>query len=124
MERRQAKRYLKTISVRFGTASFDHIGSTYDLSENGILLKSSRVFPPLTRLTLELATSPEEKIYCEGYVQWAKQAPPGFARAIKKLGMGILLVHPSNEYNRFIRELGQMVERRLAPRTPAHAKTL
>jgi len=118
MEKRQSKRYLKVVSVRFGTEGLcSHVGSTYDLSENGILLKSNRTFPPLTKLTLELSI-PSQTIYCEGYVQWAKQVPPALIRAVKKLGMGILLTHIAPEYRQFIYQLGHNKERRMVDRSP------
>jgi len=106
MEKRGSKRYPKGIRVQFGTDKCSHIGLTYNLSENGILLKSNRVFQPLTKLILELSLSSEQKIYCEGYVQWAKQGPPALAYAVKKSGMGILLVNTPEEYHQFIDRLG------------------
>jgi len=119
MEKRHSKRYLKGISVRFGTeGACNHVGLTYDVSENGILLKSNRTFPPLTKLTLELSISSQQKTYCEGYVQWAKQAPPALARAIKKLGMGILLTNTPVEYGQFIDHLGHHQEQHHFDRSP------
>jgi len=116
MEKRHSKRYLKVLSVRFGTREYNHVGLTHDLSDNGILLKSNRIFSPLTKLTLELSIAPQMKVYCEGYVQWAKQPPPSLVRIIKNVGMGILLVNTPLEYNQFIYELGYYKERRSSPR--------
>jgi hypothetical protein len=114
MEKRRSKRYLKAISVRFGTHECQHIGLTYDLSQSGLLLKSSRIFPPLTKLILELSPSSQGKIYCEGYVQWAKQGPTALVHAIKKLGMGVFLINTPAEYNQIIDQLGHHTEQRLS----------
>jgi len=112
MEKRDAKRYIKKVPMRFGTQICDHIGVTHNISESGVLLKSNRIFPPSTKLTLEFSLSSKTTVSCQGIVQWAKRVPPAFTRLIQNHGMGITLIHPDMEYRHFIYELSGHQERR------------
>lgn len=95
------------MSVRFGENDCEHVGLTYDISAQGMLLRSSRIYPPLTHLRVELLLSDQEKIFCEGGVRWAKRVPPALTRLIKKHGMGIFLTHTPIEYQQFVSQLAR-----------------
>ncbi len=105
MDKRIARRYMKQISVRFGERAGEHIGTTYDVSEKGVLLRSSRIYPPLTQLSIEFLFPDKKTVYCQGGVQWARRVPPALARVIQKHGMGISLTGISPEYHQFIKKL-------------------
>ncbi|MCG3116746.1 MAG: PilZ domain-containing protein [Candidatus Manganitrophus sp. SA1] len=105
MEKRGKKRVLKRLSVRFGTQKPDHIAFTHDLSSTGIFLKTTTVFPPNTRLQIELTLPDNKVIHVRGIVMWAKRIPPAFNRVIQKHGMGIHLLNISDEYKALIDRL-------------------
>ncbi|MBI3598762.1 MAG: hypothetical protein HY201_04880, partial [Nitrospirae bacterium] len=65
-QKRVDKRYTKQMPVRFGDNSMLHIGLTHDVSLKGIFLKSSRIYPPQTKLVIELEHAVGKKIRCEG----------------------------------------------------------
>jgi hypothetical protein len=106
MEKRLAKRYLKQVPTRFGDeADWSHVGVTSDISETGVLLRSSRIYPPSTMLSIKFVLPGGETAYCQGLVQWAKRVPPSLARIVQKHGMGISLSSASLEYRQFVKEL-------------------
>lgn len=105
MEKRGKKRILKRLSVRFGTQKPDHTALTHDLSSTGIFLKTTTVFPPNTRLQIELTLPDNKVIHMRGIVMWAKRIPPAFNRVIQKHGMGIHLLNISDEYKALIDRL-------------------
>lgn len=105
MEKRNKKRLLKRLFVRFGTEKPDRIGFTHDISPTGIFIKSNFSFLPQTKLKIEL-TLPDEKIcHCSGVVVWAKRVPPAFNRIIHKHGMGVRFLEIHGEYQSFIERL-------------------
>ena len=106
MDRRVARRYLKQVPARFGDESNDaHVGATYDLSETGVLLRSSRIYPPSTLLSIKFILPRGKMAHCQGEVQWAKRVPLPLTRVIQKHGMGIALSYTSPEYHQFVKEL-------------------
>ena len=98
MEKRDRKRFLKRLFVRFGQETTDRCGFTHDLSSNGIFVTSNFSFPPGTRLALALTLPDEKTIQLSGTVRWAKRTPPAISRLIPKHGMGIDLLEIPAEY--------------------------
>ena len=91
MEKRKSLRLSKRLLVKFGQNRPDHNGFTVDLSTQGIFIKSSKIFPPGTFLTMELTLPNLHKISLSGRVMWGKRVPMNLIRHIKKSGMGIKL---------------------------------
>lgn len=98
MEKREKKRFLKRLFVRFGKEAMDHCGFTHDLSFKGIFITSSFSFPPGTRLMLDITLPDDRVIRLFGSVRWAKRTPPALSRVIRKHGMGIDLLEVPGEY--------------------------
>jgi hypothetical protein len=105
MEKRGKRRFLKRLFVRFGIQMPDRTAFTHDLSSTGIFLKTTTVFPPNTRLHIELTLPDEKVIRCHGIVMWAKRIPPAFNRVVPKHGMGIHLLEIPAEYKALIERL-------------------
>lgn len=47
-EKRNNKRHLKRLNLMFGTDKPYHVGFTVDISETGIFLKATKVYPSNT----------------------------------------------------------------------------
>jgi len=105
MEKRGKRRFLKRLSVRFGDQKPDRAAFTHDLSSTGIFLKTTVVFPPNTKLYIELTLPDEKVIRCRGIVMWAKRIPPALSRIIQKHGMGVHLLEMPEEYKALIERL-------------------
>jgi hypothetical protein len=103
-EKRLNKRHGKQISVRFGEVSPDHFGLTLDVSQNGMFLKSNRIYPHQTKVVVSMEVAHGRTIQCEGIVQWAKRVPQAMALVVPKNGMGILLTNAPEEYGTFINQ--------------------
>lgn len=107
MEKRDKRRFLKRLFVRFGDQKPEHVGFTHDLSATGIFLKTNNVFPPNTRLQIELTLPDETTLCCRGVVMWAKRIPPALSRMIQKHGMGVRLIEIPAAYKALIEKLNQ-----------------
>ena len=98
MEKQKRTRRTKRIEVRFGPEQATDLGFTVDVSETGLFIKTNKVYPPDTRLVLELSLPDKRVLSLRGRVTWAKRLPPQLARHVKKAGMGIELIDPPPEY--------------------------
>ncbi len=105
MEKRGKKRFLKRLFVRFGDQKPDRVAFTHDLSSNGIFLKTTVIFPPNTKLHIELTLPDDKIIHCRGVVMWAKRIPSALNRVIQKHGMGVHLLTIPDEYKTLIERL-------------------
>lgn len=92
-EKRNNKRHLKRLNLMFGTDQPYHVGFTVDISEEGIFLKATKVYPPNTIVTIELSIRNHHVVKFQGQVRWAKTVPPNLIHIIKKAGMGIRIVN-------------------------------
>ncbi|MEW6324927.1 MAG: PilZ domain-containing protein [Nitrospirota bacterium] len=98
MEKRPQSRVLKRLFVRFGVDLPIYVGYTSDISETGIFIKASTIFPPRTTLKIAMTLPDERVVLLTGQVIWAKRVPPQLARMIRKNGMGIRLQQPDADY--------------------------
>jgi Tfp pilus assembly protein PilZ len=105
MEKQQRTRRTKRIEVRFGPERPTDLGFTIDVSETGLFVKTNTVYPPDTRLVLELSLPDRRVLPLRGRVMWAKRLPPQLARLLRKAGMGIELIDPPPEYLNLIQLL-------------------
>lgn len=106
MEKRKKRRYRKQLTVVFGQTTCNHVGLTDDVSESGLLLRASRIYPPGTGIFIDLSGSAfnQQKVRCKGVVQWAKRVPPRMVHMVKN-GMGVIFTEVPPEYGQFIRQL-------------------
>ncbi len=86
-ERRRHDRLKKRMAVRFGPGDLAHSGYTDDVSDSGIHLRSSVIYPPHTVLVLQI-DYPQMTVSTRGVVRWSKDLPPAFKRSLRG-AMGI-----------------------------------
>lgn len=89
-ERRQSDRDRRRISVRYGEGNHEFLGYTCDLGDAGMFLQGIKLFPPGTRLSLEMEMNGGCR-RASGVVRWVKEVPPAFRRSLRG-GMGIELL--------------------------------
>lgn len=105
MEKQKQLRCIKRLQVRYGPDIPSHLGFTIDVSESGLFVKATIVYPPGTRLVLDLALPDGATISLRGEVSWVKRVPPSLARHLRKAGMGIAVLEPPVAYLDFVRSL-------------------
>lgn len=105
MEKQKQIRRTKRIEVRFGVDRPSQLGFTIDVSEAGLFVKTTTVYPFQTLLVLEMSLPDQQVLALRGNVTWTKRVPPQLARHLKKAGMGIELIDPPQEYLAFVRGL-------------------
>ncbi|HLB05239.1 MAG TPA: PilZ domain-containing protein [Thermodesulfobacteriota bacterium] len=104
-ENKDIKRHKKRIQLRFGVEEPTIIGFTEDVSREGLFIKTAHVFPPNTRIKIDLVTSDNNVVNIEGVVKWVHRVPPNFIHLIKKSGMGVMItriVSGQDTYSRLI----------------------
>jgi Tfp pilus assembly protein PilZ len=94
--RRKSKRVPFRNTIRFGPHIHpDHTSYITDLSDNGVCLKTNKVFDPGTKLYMLIDT--HEKSYkAEGVVVWERRVAPKSVQIVK-VGMGIKFTHVDHE---------------------------
>lgn len=75
------------LQVRFGPGDLAHSGYTQDVSESGVYLQASVIYPPNTILVLQIEYA-EGPATARGIVRWSKDLPPAFKRSLRA-GMGV-----------------------------------
>ena len=87
-DKRGPVRQKKRISVRFGIGEAKQVAFTEDISPSGIFIKSFNVYPPNTKIMVELLLEEKHTVILEARVMWAKKVPQNLFRLAKKAGMG------------------------------------
>lgn len=109
MEKRKFKRVTKRIKVTIPACNRRYTTYAGDISETGIFLRTSRVFPPGTILTLELQLPLGEILVLRGKVKWEFMIPHlGF----KRNGMGIEFIDRSTKYVEFVKNFYSSIGRK------------
>jgi hypothetical protein len=93
---RQRRRF----PARFGIDAATLRGVVGNLSEQGLYLTASRVFPPGTVLTIEILAD-DAPCRLAGVVRWARQLPPTVAQVLPS-GMGIRLTSTEARYTELV----------------------
>lgn len=75
------------------------------MSETGLFIKTTTIFPPQAMLMLELTLPDKRVLSLRGHVSWVKRVPSQLAPHVKKAGMGIELIQPPAEYIDFVKTL-------------------
>ncbi len=90
-----ARRSRRRLTIRYGTGAAKHIGYSGNISRTGMMIRTTRVYAPGTRIHLEVEIAPRP-LAMTGLVVWARTGevrwlPTG------RIGMGIKFVAPSDE---------------------------
>ena len=102
MEKRTKNRIARRFFLRFGPEEAVNIGFTGDISLTGIFIKTTAIFSPSTVLKIEIELPGSKILHLRGTVMWAKRISPSLMRHIKKSGMGVKILQPSEEYLQFV----------------------
>jgi len=95
-------RHRRRVEVRYRKEGRpEQIGFSGNISTTGMMLRTPRVHPPGTILTLELRF-PRKTIVLTGRVMWAREGPLVWL-ATGKIGMGIKFVDPPGELADLVR---------------------
>lgn len=87
-----SRRSRKRFPVRFGPARPEHIGYSGNVSASGMMIRTTRVFVPGTRLHLEVDLGPRQ-IRLLGTVVWARAGDVRWL-SVGRVGMGLKFVNP------------------------------
>ncbi len=90
--KQESARLRKRVEVRFGVGDPQFVGFTGNLSTAGMMLRTTRVYPPGTVLTLELAYA-EKRFRLDAAVIWARSGSVQWLHS-GRIGMGLLFVNP------------------------------
>jgi hypothetical protein len=102
MEKRRFKRTKKRLEVTINTGTRSFTTYTSNVSINGIFIRTMRVFPKFTTLTLEIKLPSNETITVQGNVKREFKIP---AYGYKKNGMGIEILDAPPKYLEFVKSL-------------------
>ena len=102
--KQENKRLRKRIEIHFGQGEARHPGYSGNISTAGIMIRTTRVFPPGTILALELKF-PQADFRLEAVVMWARQGNVQWLQT-GKVGMGLLFVNPPQEMIELLRARG------------------
>jgi hypothetical protein len=96
-----ARRMPRSLPVRFGPDRATQLGSTADLSEEGMFIMTSVPLEAGTSVLLHLEIV-GTTVPMQGLVMWSRvRREPG-----RPVGMGIRIVHPPQVYVNFVKTLG------------------
>jgi Tfp pilus assembly protein PilZ len=105
VEKRSRNRVARRLFVRFGPEQAINIGFTGDISLTGVFIKTNTMFAPGSILKMEIELPDSTMLHLSGTVMWAKKVPASMVRHIKKSGMGVKIIHPPEEYTKFVSSL-------------------
>lgn len=88
-EKRITKRHRKRLALKYGIDTPSRVAFTEDLSRQGMCIKTAMVFPPGSRISIDLTLPDGNLVQMQGVVVWAKKVPPNMIQLIKKCGMGV-----------------------------------
>ena len=96
------KRLRKRIEIRFGQGEPRHPGYSGNISPAGIMVRTTRVFPPGTILAVQLKF-PDATFTCDAVVMWARLGDIQWLQT-GRVGMGLMFVDPPPELIKLLRE--------------------
>jgi uncharacterized protein (TIGR02266 family) len=99
--KQQNKRLRRRIEIHFGEREPRHPGFSGNISPAGIMVRTTRVYPPGTVLALELKF-PEATFRLKAVVMWARQGDVQWLQT-GRVGMGLRFVDPPPEMVEFLR---------------------
>jgi hypothetical protein len=114
-EKRVMRRIRRRLSLRFGVDTPVRLAFTEDVTDHGMFIKTTNLYPPGTRIAIELILPGEKRVLLKGMIRWSKKVPPTMIHLVRKAGIGVkILGFESGED-----EFRQFLEGAQAPR--AHA---
>ncbi|MDD2321944.1 MAG: PilZ domain-containing protein [Geobacteraceae bacterium] len=106
-EKRFIRRLRRRLSLRFGLDKPIRMAFTEDVTDDGMFIKTTNLYRPGTRVTIELTLPDKAQVSLIGIVRWSKKVPPNMIHLVKKAGMGIKIVNfveGEESFRRFLQE--------------------
>ncbi len=107
-EKRDCRRYRKRVQVRFGTDTPSKLAFTEEISALGMFIKTALIYPPGSRVTIEITLPDNSLVRFNGSIRWAKKVPPNMLHLARKCGFGVKILNFSSgeeNYRKFLDEL-------------------
>jgi len=104
-DKRGLKRMRRRLSLRFGADAPVRVAFTEDVTDTGLFIKTTNLYPPGTRVAIELIMPDESKVRIAGSVRWTKKVPPNMIHLAKKAGMGVKILRVESgeeDFRRFL----------------------
>jgi Tfp pilus assembly protein PilZ len=86
------KRIRRRLSLRFGTDAPVRLAFTEDVNEHGLFIKTTNLYPPGTRIVIELILPDEKRVRVTGSIRWTKKVPPTLIHLVNKAGIGVKIL--------------------------------
>lgn len=102
--KQENRRLRRRIEIHFGEGEPRHAAFSGNISTAGIMIRTTRVFPPGTILTLQLKF-PEATFRLDAVVMWARQGNIEWLQT-GRVGMGLMFVNPAPEMLELLRTRG------------------
>ncbi len=91
-EKRVMRRIRRRLSLRFGVDAPVRLAFTEDVTDHGMFIKTTNLYPPGTRIVIELTLPDETRIKLNGMVRWSKKVPPTMIHLMRKAGFGVKIL--------------------------------
>jgi Tfp pilus assembly protein PilZ len=89
---RIVKRLRRRLSLRFGVDAPVRLAFTEDVTAHGMFIKTTNLYPPGTRIAIELILPDEKRVRLTGMIRWSKKVPPRMIHLVNKAGIGVKIL--------------------------------
>ncbi len=103
MEKRKERRLKKRVMVKFGESILERIGFTSNLSQNGLYINSTQIYPSGKKIKILLSDG-GKSFSLKGEVKWSIKYPSHFHSYIPS-GMGVYIKEAPGDFYEFVREI-------------------
>jgi Tfp pilus assembly protein PilZ len=91
-EKRIMRRLRRRLSLRFGVDAPVRLAYTEDITDHGLFIKTTNLYPPGTRIAVELILPGEARVLLKGMIRWSRKVPPTMIHLVKKAGLGVKIL--------------------------------
>ena len=91
-DKRSLRRIRRRLSFRFGIDAPVRMAFTEDVTDRGMFIKTTNLYPPGTKIAIELIMPDETRVRMVGSIRWSKKVPPNMIHLVRKAGLGIKIL--------------------------------
>lgn len=88
-DKRALQRVRKRLPLRFGNAEPVRLAFTEDISRRGLFIKTVNLYPPGTKIVVDVQLPGEKLVRISGSIRWTKKVPANMIHKVNKCGMGV-----------------------------------
>jgi len=107
-EKRDFRRFRKRLQLRYGTDKPSRLAYTEEIGHSGMFIRTASIFPPGTRLIIEITMTDNSLVRFSGMIRWSKSVSPNLMHLVKKSGLGIKIINfiaGEDKYKKLVEEL-------------------